>query len=225
MPGASWCAVSATSFFSSETTIMRSDPMRRRWLSIAEMRVARSLDRQDLLEREVLRQEARGLDQPAIPSLDHLVEHPGGRRELRLHVAPRAPCDRRVDRDERSDLDERDEGQERHDDARLEAAERHGRLSALAACGETEGRRPHGPRRSGTGNSPRGPPVTCWRSSRLVARRSDGCPGRPEKSKSLARRRAGRARGSRLANARSHTCSPTGAPGGSGGRVHFARPD
>ena len=42
-PRASWCEVSAMRVLSSDSSIMRSDPMRLRWLSIADSKVARSL--------------------------------------------------------------------------------------------------------------------------------------------------------------------------------------
>ena len=64
--------VSAMSVLSRDKRSMRSDPMRLRWLSIADRRVARSLSATDLLEREVLGQEPRRLDQAAIPRVDHL---------------------------------------------------------------------------------------------------------------------------------------------------------
>ena len=59
--------------FSSDSGIARSDPMRLRWLSIADSKGGAIVEGQHLLEREVLGQDARGLDEPTVPRVDHLA--------------------------------------------------------------------------------------------------------------------------------------------------------
>ncbi len=90
---------------------------------------------QHLLEREILGQDPRGLDEPLVPRVDHPREDARGGGELGLDVAARAPGDRGVDREQRADLDERDEGQEGDDDAGLEAPEDHDCQPARPADG------------------------------------------------------------------------------------------
>ncbi|MBM3221258.1 MAG: hypothetical protein FJZ38_21715 [Candidatus Rokubacteria bacterium] len=78
-------------------------------------------ERHDLLEREVARQDPRGVDEPLLAGVEQPRDDLGRGRELRLDVGAGAALDHPVHREERADQDHRDEDQEGNDEPGLEA--------------------------------------------------------------------------------------------------------